>query len=72
MRTDYVTTISVKKSEAEIKAILEKHGVRGTVLDYDIAGQITSLEFQVETPNGLAHIRLPLEMVWHSRMEWGR
>ena len=58
---NYTTQIKAAKTVAEIQAILAKHGARRITLDYDDAGRIAALEFEVETPSGIVPIRLPTD-----------
>ena len=56
---NYTTKVNVFTTISEIQAQLVKHGAKRIVQDYDDAGHISALIFQIETPTGLRMIRLP-------------
>lgn len=56
---NYSTTIAVEKSIMEIQKILVTHGASKILSDYDRNGNITSLSFEVTSPYGPLHIKLP-------------
>ncbi len=57
---NYTTQIEASKTVGQIHGILVAHGARAILTNYDSQGQIESLSFEVETPHGVAHIRLPI------------
>lgn len=56
---NYTTKVNVFTTIGEIQSQLVKHGAKRIVQDYDDAGHISALIFQIETPTGLRMIRLP-------------
>jgi len=57
---NYTTQIEASKTVGQIHGILVAHGARAILTNYDAQGQIVSLSFEVNTPHGVAHIRLPI------------
>ena len=57
---NYSTTIEAAKTVSEIEAILSYHHATHIAKDYDGNGHITALTFEVDTPQGVAAIRLPV------------
>lgn len=57
---NYSTTVSANKTVSEIENILAKHRARTIMKNYDDNGLIESLSFEIETPQGFAGIRLPI------------
>lgn len=57
---NYTTQIEAIKTVGQIHGILAAHGARSIMTNYDDQRQIESLSFEVETPHGFAHIRLPV------------
>jgi len=58
---NYTTQIKVEKTISEIEEILAKHGAKKILKDYDGGGNIVSVSFMVETPNGCMPIKLPMD-----------
>lgn len=58
---NYTTQIEASKTVGQIHGILVTHGARAILTNYDAQGQIESLSFEVNTPHGIAHIRLPVD-----------
>jgi hypothetical protein len=58
---NYTTQIEAAKSVGQIHGILVAHGARAILTNYDSNGQIESLSFEINTPSGIAHIRLPID-----------
>ncbi len=59
---NYTTQIEASKTVGQIHGILVAHGARSILTNYDNQGQIESLSFEVETPHGIAHIKLPINV----------
>jgi len=57
---NYSTTIQASKTVSEINVILQTHGARSVTTNYDDAGQIESLSFEIKTPHGVAFVKLPV------------
>jgi len=57
----YTTSISAQKTVGEIMRILANHGAKAILTNYDDAGQVESLSFQIATPQGDIGIRLPVD-----------
>ena len=57
---NYTTQIEAAKTVGQIHGILVAHGARSILTNYDSDGHIESLSFEVETPQGFATIRLPI------------
>ncbi len=57
---NYTTQIEASKTVGQIHGILVAHGAKAFLTNYDPQGQIESLSFEVNTPHGIAHIRLPV------------
>ncbi len=58
---NYTTQIEASKTVGQIHGILVGHGARSILTNYDKDGQIESLSFEVDTPHGVAHIKLPVD-----------
>ena len=58
---NYTTQIEASKTVGQIHGILVAHGARSILTNYDSRGQIESLSFEVETPCGIAQIKLPID-----------
>ncbi len=58
---NYTTSIEAAKTVSEIQGILSYHGARSILLNYDQQGQIEALSFEVDTPQGLMPVRLPVD-----------
>ena len=56
---NYTTKVDVHISLGEIQGQLAKHGARRIVTDYDDSGEVTSISFIIDTPNGMNAVRLP-------------
>ena len=57
---NYTTSIEAAKTVAEIQKILVVHKALSILINYDSEGHIEALSFKVETPQGQASIRLPV------------
>ena len=49
---NYTTDISASKTIAEIQELLAKSGARGIAFEYDNSGNVESLFFRLQIPNG--------------------
>lgn len=58
---NYTTQIEASKTVGQIHGILVAHGAKAILTNYDSNGQIESLSFEINTPSGIAHIRLPVD-----------
>jgi len=58
---NYTTQIEASKTVGQIHGILVAHGARTILTNYDTQGQIEALSFEVDTPRGIAHIKLPID-----------
>lgn len=58
---NYTTQIEAAKTVGQIHEILRTHGAQSVLTNYDERGEIESLSFEVNTPNGVAQIRLPVD-----------
>jgi len=58
---NYTTQIEAAKTVGQIHGILSAHKARAILTNYDDNGQIESLSFEITTPSGSAHIRLPVD-----------
>ena len=56
---NYTTKVDVYTTIGAIQGQLVKHGAKKIMQEYDDAGRITALSFQIDTPNGLRAIKLP-------------
>ena len=56
---NYTTKVYVYTTICAIQGQLVKHGAKKIMQEYDDAGRITALSFQIDTPNGLRAIKLP-------------
>ena len=56
---NYTTKVDVYTTIGAIQGQLVKHGAKKIMQEYDDAGRITALSFQIDTPNGLRGIKLP-------------
>jgi hypothetical protein len=56
---NYTTTIAPIKTIGEISKILHEHGARKILQEYGDNGEIKSVSFSVDTPQGEAYFRLP-------------
>nr|DAR44498.1 MAG TPA: hypothetical protein [Caudoviricetes sp.] len=56
---NYTTKVDVYTTISAIQGQLVKHGAKKIMQEYDDAGRITALSFQIDTPNGLRAIKLP-------------
>lgn len=57
---NYSTTVEASKTVMEIQKILVAHGAKSILTNYDKYGVIESLSFLVNTPQGEAGIKLPV------------
>ncbi len=57
---NYTTTIKAEKTIAEIQQILAKHKAKAILTEYDNEGNVIALSFKVNTINGEAGIKLPV------------
>jgi len=57
---NYTTRISAQKTVGEITTILISHGAKAILMNYDKAGEIESLSFQIPHTTGDIGIRLPI------------
>lgn len=57
---NYTTQIEAAKTVAQINSILVAHGAKSILTNYDDKGLIISLSFEIQTPQGMAAIRLPV------------
>ena len=57
---NYTTTVEAAKTVFQIQAILQTHGARSVLINYDAQGQIEALSFLVKTPQGEIPIKLPV------------
>src|SRR3990167_10430966 len=58
---NYTTQIQASKTVSEITNILVAHHAHSILTNYGQDGQIESLSFEVDTPHGVASIRLPVD-----------
>lgn len=56
---NYTTKVDVYTTIGAIQGELVKHGAKKIMQEYDDAGRITALSFQIDTPNGMRGIKLP-------------
>lgn len=56
---NYTTKVDVYTTIGAIQGQVVKHGAKKIMQEYDDAGRITALSFQIDTPNGLRAIKLP-------------
>jgi hypothetical protein len=56
---NYTTKVDVYTTIGAIQGQLVKHGAKKIMQEYDDAGRITALSFQIDTPNGMRGIKLP-------------
>lgn len=56
---NYTTKVDVYTTIGAIQGQLVKHGAKKIMQEYDDAGRIMALSFQIDTPNGLRGIKLP-------------
>lgn len=56
---NYTTKVDVYTTIGAIQGQLVKHGAKKIMQEYDDAGRITALSFQIDTPNGSRGIKLP-------------
>jgi len=56
---NYTTEVPVEKSVMEIQKSLVTHGATKILSDYDGQGNIISISFEVPSPYGPLHIKLP-------------
>lgn len=56
---NYTTKVDVYTTIGAIQGQLVKHGAKKIMQEYDDAGRITALSFQIDTPNGMRAIKLP-------------
>ena len=74
---NYTTEVSADRSVSQILALLVSHGARAIMTNYD-AGQVCSISFQIETPQGLQGFRLPvdpdavLKVMQKQKRPWGK
>lgn len=57
---NYTTTIKPQKTINEIQIILAKHKAKAILTEYDNNGNVIALSFKIDTINGEAGIRLPV------------
>jgi hypothetical protein len=60
MLLNYTTQIEASKTVSQIEDILTQHGAKSILKNYTDTGLIESLTFLVNTPNGEAFIKLPV------------
>ena len=58
---NYTTEIEASKSVAEIQKILVESGAKAILIDYDNAGEISSLSFKIEVEGRIIGIKLPCD-----------
>ncbi len=56
---NYTTKVEVYTTLGQIQSVLVKHGAKKILSEYDNAGNILALTFQINTPTGMRGIRLP-------------
>ena len=59
---NYTTTINANKTINEIQQILAKHKAKAILTEYDEEGNVVALSFKVDTINGEAGIKLPVNI----------
>lgn len=59
---NYSTNIEVEKTINEIEQMLATHGATDILKQYDGAGNVLTVSFMVETPNGKIPFRLPMKV----------
>lgn len=58
---NYTTSVAAHRTVGQIQDILAEHGARALLMEYGNAGEVTSLSFKMETPQGLLAFRLPVD-----------
>ena len=57
---NYTTTIKPEKTINEIQQILAKHKAKAILTEYDSEGNVIALSFKIDTINGEAGVKLPV------------
>lgn len=59
---NYTTTVPAARSVMQIEGVLQAHGARSILKEYDSYGQISALSFEIRrAPDVFLHFRLPVK-----------
>ena len=59
---NYTTQIKPEKTIAEIETMLAQTGANKILKDYDGEGNVETISFMIETPQGIVPVKLPLKL----------